>query len=102
MHTRTCVAPAPSPLADTHSSPVALAAAQSETTATTPSSTRLIPVPRGNEYHAWSPQGGLRHLIFNEHTNGFAAAFKRVGRRVLVDGAEFFRCVESSNQKAAA
>ncbi len=58
---------------------------------------RFIPVPRWNDHHDWPPIGGLRHLIFHEKTNGFEAAFKRVGRRVLVDEAEFFRCVEIQN-----
>jgi len=62
-------------------------------------SSHLIPVPDWNKYHSWPPQGGLRHLIFNEKTNGFASAFKRVGRRVLIDEAEFFACVERQNQK---
>ena len=62
------------------------------------SSNRLIPVPEWNKHHSWPPQGGLRHLIFNEKTNGFATAFKRVGRRVLVDETEFFACVERQNQ----
>lgn len=61
-------------------------------------SNRLIPVPDWNKHHSWPPQGGLRHLIFNEKTNGFASAFKRVGRRVLIDEAEFFACVERQNQ----
>jgi hypothetical protein len=64
-------------------------------------STRLIPVPEWNQHHSWPPQGGLRHLIFNEKTNGFASAFKRVGRRVLVDEAAFFACVEKQNQGGA-
>ena len=59
---------------------------------------RLIPVPEWNQHHSWPPQGGLRHLIFNEKTNGFASAFKRVGRRVLIDEAEFFACVDRQNQ----
>jgi len=59
---------------------------------------RLIPVPEWNQHHSWPPQGGLRHLIFNEKTNGFANAFKRVGRRVLIDEAEFFACVDKQNQ----
>ncbi len=59
---------------------------------------RLIPVPEWNKHHSWPPQGGLRHLIFNEKTNGFASAFKRVGRRVLVDEREFFRIVDEQNQ----
>lgn len=61
-------------------------------------STRLIPVPDWNKFHAWPPQGGLRHLIFNQRNNGFSNAFKRVGRRVLVDEAEFFACVERGNK----
>lgn len=60
-------------------------------------SNRLIPVPEWNQHHSWPPQGGLRHLIFNEKTNGFASAFKRVGRRVLIDEAEFFRIVNEQN-----
>jgi hypothetical protein len=61
-------------------------------------SNRLIPVPEWNQHHSWPPQGGLRHLIFNEKTNGFASAFKRVGRRILVDEQEFFRIIEEKNQ----
>lgn len=59
--------------------------------------TRLIPVQKWNDFHPWPPVGGLRHLIFHEQSNGFASAFKRAGRRVLVDEAEFFRCVERQN-----
>jgi hypothetical protein len=61
-------------------------------------SNRLIPVPEWNQHHSWPPQGGLRHLIFNQKSNGFDKAFKRVGRRVLVDEAAFFECVESQNR----
>ena len=67
------------------------------TTQTNQPASRLIPVPQWNEYHAWPPQGGLRHLIFNEKTNGFASAFKRVGRRVLIDESAFFACVDKQN-----
>jgi hypothetical protein len=67
----------------------------------TTSTTRLIPAANWNDYHVWPPPGGLRHLIFNAQTNGFVSAFKRVGRRVLVDEAEFFRCVDANNQAAA-
>lgn len=59
--------------------------------------TRLIPVPEWNQHHSWPPLGGLRHLVFHEKTNGFASAFKRVGRRVLVDEMEFFRIIERQN-----
>lgn len=60
-------------------------------------SSHLIPVPQWNNHHPWPPLGGLRHLIFHADKNGFKTAFKRVGRRVLVDEAEFFRCVERQN-----
>ncbi len=60
-------------------------------------SNRLIPVPDWNKHHAWPPIGGLRHLIFHSKSNGFDTAFKRVGRRVLVDEQEFFRCVDKMN-----
>ena len=60
-------------------------------------STRLIPVPEWNQHHSWPPPGGLRHLIFNEKTNGFALAFKRVGRRVLVDENAFFAVIDLQN-----
>ena len=61
---------------------------------------RLIPVPQWNKYHEWPPQGGLRHLIFHEHKNGFHKCVKRVGRRVLIDEQEFFKWVtEQSGNK---
>ncbi len=62
--------------------------------------TRLLTVSQWNEHHEWPPEGGMRHLIFNADTNGFASAFKRVGRRVLIDEVEFFRCVERQNAAA--
>lgn len=58
-----------------------------------PPETRFIPVTRWNEYHTWPPPGGLRHLIFHAESNGFASAFVRVGRRVLVDENEFFKII---------
>jgi len=67
---------------------------------TAQTATRLIPVPDWNKHHSWPPQGGLRHLIFNKETNGFSSAFKKVGRRVLIDEAEFFACVDRQNNGA--
>ncbi len=64
--------------------------------------TRLIPIPEWNKHHSWPPQGGLRHLVFNENTNGFKKAFKRVGRRVLIDERVFFECVDSQQSKTGA
>ena len=55
--------------------------------------TRLIPVTDWNQHHAWPPIGGLRHLVFYADTNGFDQVVRRVGRRVLIDEAAFFRWV---------
>ncbi len=56
-------------------------------------SNRLIPVTNWSNYHSWPPVGGLRHLIFHEHTNGFHKCVRRVGRRVLIDEEAFFEWV---------
>lgn len=56
--------------------------------------TKLIPVTDWNKYQPWPPIGGLRHLIFNAHTNGFDKVIRRVGRRVLIDEAAFFEWVD--------
>ena len=59
--------------------------------------TRLIPVPKWNNYHQWPPVGGLRHLIFNARFNGFESVIKRAGRRVLIDEQAFFKWIEKKN-----
>lgn len=61
--------------------------------------TRLIPVPKWNEYHAWPPVGGLRHLIWFQKKNGFDKVIKRIGRRVLIDEAAFFQWAETQEPK---
>lgn len=58
----------------------------------------IIPVTKWNDHYEWPPIGGLRHLIFYENTNGFASAFKRVGRRVLVDADRFWSIVEEQGR----
>ncbi|MDD2769274.1 MAG: hypothetical protein PHT19_11100 [Methylococcus sp.] len=62
--------------------------------------TRLIPVPKWNDFHAWPPKGGLRHLIFNSKKNGFDKVIRRAGRRVLIDEAAFFDWVNSQSNQA--
>ena len=62
---------------------------------------RLLPVTDWPRFHTWPPVGGLRHLIFNAETNGFAPAIKRVGRRVLIDESRFFEIVEKQNNGGA-
>ena len=58
--------------------------------------TRLIPLTDWNQHHAWPPIGGLRHLVFFEHTNGFDKVVRRVGRRVLIDEAAFFAWIDGN------
>tara|TARA_R100001163_G_scaffold13294_2_gene12287 strand:- start:227 stop:622 length:396 start_codon:yes stop_codon:yes gene_type:complete len=62
---------------------------------------RLIPLTQWSEYHPWPALRGLRHLVFNAHTNGFDKVIKRAGRRVLIDESAFFRWVDEQNDGAA-
>lgn len=60
---------------------------------------RLIPVTQWSEHHPWPPKGGLRWLIFHRRQNGFERCVRRVGRRLLIDEAEFFRWVDEQQDK---
>jgi len=53
---------------------------------------RLIPLTKWPEYHPWPNVGGLRHMAFHRDENGFAPAFLKVGRKLLIDEAVFFEC----------
>ena len=55
------------------------------------------------EKHPAFTTGGLRSLIFNEHSNGLAKsrAIVRIGRKVLIDEAKFFEWVQAQQNKAA-
>jgi hypothetical protein len=56
---------------------------------------RYIPASKWPEYHDWPPIGGLRHLIFHAHTNGFSDCIVRVGRRVLINENKYFEWLEA-------
>ena len=43
------------------------------------------------------PLGGLRHLVFNANKNGFDKVIRRVGRRILIDEAAYFRWVDEQS-----
>jgi len=60
-------------------------------------STNYFSVNQFTKKHPAFTTGGLRALIFNEHTNGLAksGAIVRIGRRVLIDEPKFFGWVES-------
>ena len=63
---------------------------------------RLIPLTEWPQRHPWPPLGGLRHLVFHERTNGFHKVVRRVGRRVLLDEAEFYAWVERQQEHGTA
>lgn len=60
----------------------------------TPPKDRLIPLTKWNKYHDWPTIGALRAYIHEEYKNGFAVAFKRVGRKIVIDEKAFFQWVE--------
>ena len=62
----------------------------------------LSTVNQFTEKHPAFTKGGLRALIFNEHSNGLArsGAVVRIGRKVLIDEVKFFRWIEEQDKKA--
>ena len=69
---------------------------QGATAQTSERKNRLIPLTKWPQYHPWPPIGGLRHLVFYSEKNGFARVIRRVGRRLLIDEAEFFKWADST------
>jgi hypothetical protein len=59
---------------------------------------RLIPLTKWNQFHPGPPLSGLKHLVFNSKTNGFDRCIRRIGRRVYILEAEFFKWVEEVNR----
>jgi len=53
------------------------------------------------ERHKFCTEGGLRHEIFHESTNGGKAAgvFIRHGRKVLIKESAYFAWLETRNQE---
>ncbi len=64
----------------------------------------LLTVRQFAEKHPAFPEGGIRWQLFNERTNGLAAAGAviRCGRKVLIDEARYFDWLDSLNRRAAA
>ncbi|WP_154017770.1 DNA-binding protein [Candidatus Protochlamydia phocaeensis] len=48
---------------------------------------------------SWPSESALRAIILNASTNGFQSAIKRVGRRVLIDEQEFFKCINRIQER---
>lgn len=58
---------------------------------------QLLTIYQLVEKHPWATEGGLRWQRFHCATNGFQQAFVTIGRKVLVDETEYFRCVRRQN-----
>ena len=65
---------------------------------------RLIPLTDFPNHHAYPPIGQLRALVFNSKNNGFERCIRRVGKRILIDEAEYFAWVDNQkfNQESGA
>ncbi len=64
---------------------------------------RLIPLTNWTSIHNYPPLGQLRALVFNSKTNGFERCIRRVGKRILIDEAQYFSWVDEQkfNQEGA-
>jgi hypothetical protein len=57
----------------------------------------LLTVQQFCEKHKAFTPGGMRWLLFHRMTNGLEQAVVRVGRRLLLNEAEFFRWLSAQN-----
>ena len=64
---------------------------------------RLIPLTAWPSQHIYPPLEQLRALVFNSKTNGFERCIRRVGKRILIDEAQYFNWVDEQklNQESA-
>ncbi|MBI5093853.1 MAG: hypothetical protein HZB26_15620 [Candidatus Hydrogenedentes bacterium] len=65
-----------------------------------PSQDRLIPLSKWPEFHPYPSVPGLRWLVFNRDSNGFASVIRKVGKRILISESDFFRWIEAQNESA--
>ena len=61
--------------------------------------TRLIPLTRWNNYHPFPTTAALRWMRFNGEKNGFNSCTLKVGKRVLIDEAKFFKWMREYGQE---
>ena len=60
----------------------------------------LLTVRQFAEKHKAFTAPAIRNIRFNQDSNGFAPAFKTVGRKVLIDEKAFFEIIEKMNTKS--
>lgn len=65
--------------------------------------TRIIPLSQWDKHHPWPTPTALRFYVYNEEANGFRkhGVVKRIGRRILIDEAAFFRWLDAQPGNAA-
>ena len=61
----------------------------------------LLTIPALCERYPALRLGGVRWQLFNRHQNGLDRAVVRVGRRLLIDVAEFERWLDEQREVAA-
>jgi hypothetical protein len=61
--------------------------------------TRYIPITRWAEYHPYPTVSGMRYIRFHQKVLGFASAFIKFQKRVIVDEKEFFRILRSQQSE---
>ena len=62
---------------------------------------RIIAVTKWETAHPEGPPiGGLRHLIFHSHENGFDSVLIRIGRRLYLDEDAFYRWAKKHRASA--
>lgn len=59
---------------------------------------RLIPLNRWSHFHPYPSEKQLRWLTFI-NKDDFAQCIRKIGKRVLIDEAEYFRWVDRINGK---
>ncbi len=60
----------------------------------------LLTVKQFSQKYPAFPEGGMRYRIFYADKNGFDRCIRRVGAKVLIVEAEFFKWIEEQNKKA--
>lgn len=70
-----------------------------ETTTSKPER-NLLTVRQFAAKHPAFTEASLRFIIFKAGSNGFKNCIRRIGRKVLLDEAAFFECVDQRNAQS--
>lgn len=63
---------------------------------------QFLTVPDTAKKYPAFTEGGLRWLLFNRESNGFARCVVRIGRRVLIDESELVAWLRDHREAGAA